>query len=212
MFHIDVVPAWVFFQGTLSILEEESHIKDVLSRIIVEMIKREWPQQWPDMLKEMEVLTSQGVRNLYDVFFTISLIMGSSGYRGDGFILQYLLCLPKQHLFCLFILLVLYKMFISRDAPSTGNTDRTGDADLVTAGRGRDLLPDVAGAAAQRHPAETHPEHGQHLQVHDDHSASECGRAPETGQRAFILFAKNVQLEFPRDKNQPCSVFIDLFP
>ncbi|XP_041645980.1 exportin-5 [Cheilinus undulatus] len=46
--------------GTHSILEEVSHIKDVLSRIIVEMIKREWPQHWPDMLKEMEALTSQG--------------------------------------------------------------------------------------------------------------------------------------------------------
>ncbi|XP_044069645.1 exportin-5 isoform X2 [Siniperca chuatsi] len=46
--------------GTHCILEEESHIKDVLSRIIVEMIKREWPQHWPDMLKEMEALTSQG--------------------------------------------------------------------------------------------------------------------------------------------------------
>ncbi|KAM7385564.1 hypothetical protein PAMP_001643 [Pampus punctatissimus] len=47
-------------KGTHSILEEESHIKDVLSRITVEMIKREWPQNWPDMLKEMEALTSQG--------------------------------------------------------------------------------------------------------------------------------------------------------
>ncbi|KAM9848137.1 exportin-5 [Aulostomus maculatus] len=46
--------------GTHPILEEESHIKDALSRIIVEMIKREWPQNWPDMLKEMEKLTSQG--------------------------------------------------------------------------------------------------------------------------------------------------------
>ncbi|XP_047459747.1 exportin-5 [Mugil cephalus] len=46
--------------GTHSILEEESHIKDVLSRIVVEMIKREWPQNWPDMLKEMEALTGQG--------------------------------------------------------------------------------------------------------------------------------------------------------
>lgn len=36
-------------------------MKDALSRIIVEMIKREWPQHWPDMLKEMESLTSQGV-------------------------------------------------------------------------------------------------------------------------------------------------------
>lgn len=89
MFLIDVLPFWVVFQGTLSILEEESHIKDVLSRIIVEMIKREWPQQWPDMLKEMEVLTSQGVRNLYDAFhYSISLITGSSFYHGDGFILQ----------------------------------------------------------------------------------------------------------------------------
>uniref|UniRef100_A0A3Q1GLS1 Exportin 5 n=1 Tax=Acanthochromis polyacanthus TaxID=80966 RepID=A0A3Q1GLS1_9TELE len=46
--------------GTRSILEEESHIKDALSRIVVEMIKREWPQNWPDMLTEMEALTSQG--------------------------------------------------------------------------------------------------------------------------------------------------------
>ncbi|XP_046699270.1 exportin-5 isoform X1 [Silurus meridionalis] len=46
--------------GTFPILEEESHIKDALSRIVVEMIKREWPQQWPDMLKEMETLTTFG--------------------------------------------------------------------------------------------------------------------------------------------------------
>uniref|UniRef100_A0A8D3DNU2 Exportin-5 n=1 Tax=Scophthalmus maximus TaxID=52904 RepID=A0A8D3DNU2_SCOMX len=46
--------------GTRPILEEESHIKDALSRITVEMIKREWPQHWPDMLKEMEALTGQG--------------------------------------------------------------------------------------------------------------------------------------------------------
>ncbi|KAM6923339.1 exportin-5 [Lycodopsis pacificus] len=46
--------------GTHVILEEESHIKDVLSRITVEMIKREWPQHWPDMLKEMEALTNHG--------------------------------------------------------------------------------------------------------------------------------------------------------
>ncbi|XP_054885590.1 exportin-5 [Poeciliopsis prolifica] len=46
--------------GTHSILEEESHVKDALSRIVVEMIKREWPQHWPDMLKEMESLSGQG--------------------------------------------------------------------------------------------------------------------------------------------------------
>lgn len=52
-------------QGTYPILEEESHIKDALSRIVVEMIKREWPQQWPDMLKEMETLTTFGVCGIY---------------------------------------------------------------------------------------------------------------------------------------------------
>ncbi|XP_036402573.1 exportin-5 [Megalops cyprinoides] len=46
--------------GTYPILEEESHIKDVLSRIVVEMIKREWPQHWPDMLTELETLTNLG--------------------------------------------------------------------------------------------------------------------------------------------------------
>lgn len=63
-----------------------------------------------------------------------------------------------------------------------GNTDRTGDADPVTAGRGCDLLPDIARAATQGHPAETYSKHGQHLQFHDDHSARECGGTPETGQ------------------------------
>lgn len=46
--------------GTHPILQEECHVKDALSRIVVEMIKREWPQQWPDMLKEMEALTALG--------------------------------------------------------------------------------------------------------------------------------------------------------
>ncbi|NWI97156.1 XPO5 protein, partial [Pitta sordida] len=52
--------------GTQSILEEESHIKDVLSRIVVEMIKREWPQHWPDMLKELDTLSKQGCLDCAD--------------------------------------------------------------------------------------------------------------------------------------------------
>ncbi|XP_063048252.1 exportin-5 [Engraulis encrasicolus] len=47
-------------KGTRPILEEESHIKDALSRIVVEMIKREWPQNWPRMLEEMDALTTMG--------------------------------------------------------------------------------------------------------------------------------------------------------
>ncbi|XP_077585073.1 exportin-5 [Stigmatopora nigra] len=47
-------------QGTQPILQEESYIKDVLSRVVVEMIKREWPQNWPNMLEELENLSNEG--------------------------------------------------------------------------------------------------------------------------------------------------------
>lgn len=57
----DLLISLILFQGTLNILEEENHIKDVLSRIVVEMIKREWPQHWPDMLIELDILSKQGV-------------------------------------------------------------------------------------------------------------------------------------------------------
>ncbi|XP_071432148.1 exportin-5 isoform X1 [Pithys albifrons albifrons] len=57
--------------GTQSILEEESHIKDVLSRIVVEMIKREWPQHWPDMLKELDTLSTQGETQTELVMFIL---------------------------------------------------------------------------------------------------------------------------------------------
>ncbi|XP_052872202.1 exportin-5 [Anopheles cruzii] len=38
-----------------------SHIKDGVSRIIVEMIKREWPQQWTTLLVELSDACSKGV-------------------------------------------------------------------------------------------------------------------------------------------------------
>lgn len=37
------------------------HIKDALSRIIVEMIKREWPQQWPTLLSELSGASEKGL-------------------------------------------------------------------------------------------------------------------------------------------------------
>ncbi|KAI4552354.1 hypothetical protein MJG53_017311 [Ovis ammon polii x Ovis aries] len=57
--------------GTLNILEEENHIKDVLSRIVVEMIKREWPQHWPDMLVELDTLSKQGETQTELVMFIL---------------------------------------------------------------------------------------------------------------------------------------------
>lgn len=37
------------------------HIKDALSRIIVEMVKREWPQQWPTLLSELSNASEKGL-------------------------------------------------------------------------------------------------------------------------------------------------------
>lgn len=37
-----------------------THLKDALSRIIVEMIKREWPQQWTTLLSELSDACSKG--------------------------------------------------------------------------------------------------------------------------------------------------------
>ncbi|KAG1656142.1 Exportin-5 [Nymphon striatum] len=50
----------LLLNGTHDILNEQTHIKDALSRIIVEMIKREWPQHWPDMLNELSNLCCAG--------------------------------------------------------------------------------------------------------------------------------------------------------
>ena len=40
---------------------EQAHIKDALSRVMVEMVKREWPQQWPTLLDELNTLCKMGV-------------------------------------------------------------------------------------------------------------------------------------------------------
>lgn len=39
---------------------EESHMKDALSRVVVEMVKREWPQQWPGLLSELSDASASG--------------------------------------------------------------------------------------------------------------------------------------------------------
>lgn len=36
------------------------YIKDAVCRIVVEMIKREWPQQWPSLLAELSEACSKG--------------------------------------------------------------------------------------------------------------------------------------------------------
>ncbi|XP_035229722.1 exportin-5-like [Stegodyphus dumicola] len=43
-----------------SATKEETYIKDALSRIVVEIIKREWPQQWPSLMEELHALCTMG--------------------------------------------------------------------------------------------------------------------------------------------------------
>ncbi|CAG9765454.1 unnamed protein product [Ceutorhynchus assimilis] len=41
-------------------ISEEPHMKDALSRVVVEMVKREWPQQWPSLLNELSEACARG--------------------------------------------------------------------------------------------------------------------------------------------------------
>ncbi|KAK4329340.1 hypothetical protein Pmani_000289 [Petrolisthes manimaculis] len=47
-------------EGTLDLLTEQLYIKDKVSRLVVEMMKREWPQQWPGLLEELHQLSKRG--------------------------------------------------------------------------------------------------------------------------------------------------------
>jgi len=42
-------------------MTEQTHIKNALSRIIVEIAKREWPQEWQSMIADLNNIYAQGV-------------------------------------------------------------------------------------------------------------------------------------------------------
>ncbi|KAL5008996.1 hypothetical protein ScPMuIL_014577 [Solemya velum] len=46
--------------GTKGILEEYTHVKDAVSRVAVEIIKREWPQMWTSMLNDLYEVCNKG--------------------------------------------------------------------------------------------------------------------------------------------------------
>ncbi|XP_069464878.1 exportin-5-like [Ambystoma mexicanum] len=50
----------LLFKGTKDISEEQGHIKGALARAVVELIKLDWPQGWPDMLLDLEILSKKG--------------------------------------------------------------------------------------------------------------------------------------------------------
>lgn len=46
--------------GSGTDMNEPSYIKDGTARLVVEMVKREWPQQWPNFLQELTDLSQCG--------------------------------------------------------------------------------------------------------------------------------------------------------
>ncbi|GIY74418.1 exportin-5 [Caerostris extrusa] len=50
----------ILASGTGPVLEEEVYVKDGMSKIIVELIKREWPQQWTSLLDELHHICKMG--------------------------------------------------------------------------------------------------------------------------------------------------------
>ncbi|GBN19580.1 Exportin-5 [Araneus ventricosus] len=47
--------------GTGPVLEEEMCIKDAMSRVVVELAKREWPQHWTSLMEELHNICRLGV-------------------------------------------------------------------------------------------------------------------------------------------------------
>jgi len=57
--------------GVKDIIKDPNHIKDAIARNVVEIAKREWPQQWPSFLAELEGLSSKGDAATELVMFVI---------------------------------------------------------------------------------------------------------------------------------------------
>jgi exportin-5 len=46
--------------GSGTDMNDPTYIKDGIARLVVEMVKREWPQQWPTFLQELTDLAQVG--------------------------------------------------------------------------------------------------------------------------------------------------------
>jgi len=57
--------------GTGHITVEHLFMKDALARVVVELVKREWPQQWPGLLQELDALCREGETQTELVMFVL---------------------------------------------------------------------------------------------------------------------------------------------
>ena len=57
--------------GSGHITVEHLFMKDALARVVVELVKREWPQQWPSLLQELDGLCREGETQTELVMFVL---------------------------------------------------------------------------------------------------------------------------------------------
>ncbi|XP_028398480.1 exportin-5-like isoform X2 [Dendronephthya gigantea] len=68
---------------TSSLLDEPSYIKDAIAKFTVEIMKREWPQNWPDVIKTLSEISQKGPSQLFTVLRTL-LFLAEESTKMDG--------------------------------------------------------------------------------------------------------------------------------
>ena len=53
---------YLYLQCTSSLLDESAYIKDAIAKLTVEIMKREWPQNWPDVIQSLSEISQKGVK------------------------------------------------------------------------------------------------------------------------------------------------------
>ncbi|GFS47540.1 exportin-5 [Trichonephila inaurata madagascariensis] len=86
--------------------EEELHIKDAACKIVVEIIKREWPQQWTSLMEELDRLCRLGDTQVELVLLIFSqkyLIKKKFNIKGTETMINYRLSKVTLDTLCAFV-------------------------------------------------------------------------------------------------------------
>lgn len=65
--------------GSGTDMNDPTYIKDGIARLVVEMVKREWPQQWPNFLQELTDLAQVGKEYQIEVDQLLPFIFHQKG-------------------------------------------------------------------------------------------------------------------------------------
>ena len=68
-------------QGSGSLPDEPLHIKEALSRLVVEITKREWPQKWGSLLPDLNSICALGVSQVLRSSLSFAEALWLCGYR-----------------------------------------------------------------------------------------------------------------------------------